>query len=72
MWSEVMDADAFAAFEEAGDIFDKKTAQRLKRYIYSAGNRQDPAKAYVAFRGRPPATASLLKKRGFLSATPGA
>jgi len=72
MWSEVMDADAFAAFEEAGDIFDAKTAARLKRYIYSSGNRMDPHEAYVAFRGRPPATESLLKKRGFLPNTPGA
>ncbi len=72
MWSEVMDADAFAAFEEAGDIFDAKTAHKLKRHIYAAGNRRDPLDAYVAFRGRPPATASLLIKRGFLSATPDA
>jgi peptidyl-dipeptidase Dcp len=72
MWSEVMDADAFAAFEEAGDIFDARIAGRLKRHIYAAGNRVDPHAAYVAFRGRPPATESLLKKRGFLDATPGA
>jgi peptidyl-dipeptidase Dcp len=65
MWSEVMDADAFAAFEETGDVFDRKTAQRLKKYIYSAGNRRDPAEAYVAFRGRPPQIAGLLKQRGF-------
>lgn len=67
MWSEVMDADAFAAFEEAGDIFDRKTANRLRKYIYSAGNRRDPADAYVAFRGRPPSIAGLLKGRGFAS-----
>ncbi len=67
MWSEVMDADAFAAFEEAGDIFDRKTADRLKRYIYSAGNMRDPEEAYVKFRGRPPAIDGLLKNRGFAS-----
>ncbi len=67
MWSEVMDADAFAAFEEAGDIFDRKTADRLKRYIYSAGNMRDPEAAYVKFRGRPPAVEGLLKNRGFVS-----
>jgi peptidyl-dipeptidase Dcp len=67
MWSEVMDADAFAAFEEAGDIFDRKTADRLKRYIYSAGNMRDPEAAYVKFRGRPPAVKGLLKNRGFVS-----
>ncbi len=65
LWSEVMDADAFAAFEEAGDIYDKKTARRLKEHVYSAGNRRDPLEAYVAFRGRPPEVESLLKKRGF-------
>jgi peptidyl-dipeptidase Dcp len=64
MWSEVMDTDAFAAFEEAGSIFDKKTAARLKEHIYSAGNRRDPAEAYVAFRGRAPSIDGLLKARG--------
>ena len=65
LWSEVMDADAFAAFEEAGDIFDRKTAAKLKQHVYSAGNRRDPLEAYVAFRGRPPKVESLLRKRGF-------
>jgi peptidyl-dipeptidase Dcp len=64
MWSEVMDADAFDAFLEAGSIFDRKTARRLKDFIYSAGNRRDPADAYIAFRGRLPTTKALLKKRG--------
>lgn len=64
LWSEVMDADAFAAFEEAGDIYDKKTARRLMTHVYSAGNSRDPMQAYVAFRGRPPEIQGLLKKRG--------
>jgi peptidyl-dipeptidase Dcp len=64
MWSEVMDADAFAAFEEAGDVFHRATAKKLYEYIYSAGNRRDPHAAYVAFRGRPPKIDGLLKKRG--------
>jgi peptidyl-dipeptidase Dcp len=64
LWSEVMDADAFAAFEEAGDIFDRKTASKLKAHIYSAGNRRDAHEAYVAFRGRPPEIDGLLHKRG--------
>ncbi len=64
LWSEVMDADAFAAFEEAGDVFHPKTAKKLAEYIYSAGNRRDPHEAYVAFRGRPPKIEGLLKKRG--------
>ena len=65
MWSEVMDADAFSAFEETGDVFDPATAAKLKEFIYSAGNLRDPHEAYVAFRGRPPSVEGLLKKRGF-------
>ena len=64
MWSEVMDADAFAAFEETGDVFHPTTAKKLYEFIYSAGNRRDPHAAYVAFRGRPPKIDGLLKKRG--------
>ncbi len=64
LWSEVMDADAFAAFEETGDAFDKATAKKLHKYIYSGGNQRDPLEAYVAFRGRPPEIKGLLKKRG--------
>lgn len=66
LWSEVMDADAFAAFEESGDIFDPDIAERLERQIYAAGNRQDPLAAYIAFRGREPDVKSLLRKRGLL------
>ncbi|MHA7772576.1 M3 family metallopeptidase [Roseibium sp. M-1] len=65
MWSEVMDADAFEAFEEKGDVFDRETADKLLTYIYSAGGRQDPEQAYLAFRGRPPRIDALLEKRGF-------
>ena len=64
LWSEVMDADAFAAFEETGDVFHAKTAKRLAEFVYSAGNRRDPHEAYVAFRGRAPKIERLLKKRG--------
>jgi len=64
LWSEVMDADAFAAFEEAGDVFHRPTAKKLHEFIYSAGNRRDPHEAYVAFRGRAPKVDGLLKKRG--------
>ena len=67
LWSEVMDADAFAAFEEAGDIFDRRTAERLREFIYAGGNSRDPAAAYRAFRGRPPKVDSLLQKRGFIA-----
>jgi peptidyl-dipeptidase Dcp len=64
LWSEVMDADAFAAFEEAGDVFDPQTAEKLHRYIYSSGGSMDPAEAYTKFRGRMPAIDALLAKRG--------
>jgi peptidyl-dipeptidase Dcp len=64
MWSEVLDADAFAAFEETGDIFDPATAKRLRDTIYAAGGSRDPAAAYTAFRGRLPSAEALLAKRG--------
>ena len=64
MWSEVLDADAFEAFEETGDAFDPATAKRLRDFIYGAGNLRDPAEAYKAFRGRLPTVDALLKKRG--------
>ncbi|MGH6789479.1 MAG: M3 family metallopeptidase, partial [Pseudolabrys sp.] len=70
MWSEVLDADAFEAFEETGNAFDPATAQRLRDYIYGAGNLRDPAEAYKAFRGRLPAVDALLKKRGLADAVP--
>src|SRR5207244_11983367 len=66
MWSEVMDADAFGAFEEAGDIFDPATAKRLHDDIYSSGGSRDPENAYVAFRGREPEADALLRRRGLL------
>ncbi len=64
MWSEVMDADAFAAFEEAGDYFDPETAAKLEKYILSAGGSRDAEELYVAFRGRMPGVEALLKGRG--------
>jgi peptidyl-dipeptidase Dcp len=66
MWSEVMDADAFGAFEEAGDIFDSATAKRLHDDIYSSGGSRDPEDAYIAFRGREPEPDALLRRRGLL------
>ncbi len=64
LWSEVLDADGFGAFEEAGDPYDPATAKRLKDYVYAAGNSRDPAEAYRLFRGRMPAVDTLLAKRG--------
>ncbi len=66
MWSEVMDADAFGAFEEAGDIFDPSLAKRLHDDIYASGGSRDPEDAYVAFRGREPEPDALLRRRGLL------
>ena len=68
MWSEVMDADAFAAFEETGDVFDPDTAARLAEHIYSAGGSRDEAELYTAFRGRMPGVEALLAKRGLTAA----
>jgi len=64
MWSEVMDADAFEAFEETGNAFDPATAEKLEKWVYSAGGSRDPAELYVAFRGAMPSVAALLKGRG--------
>ncbi len=64
MWSEVMDADAFEAFEETGDPFDPDTAKRLEAHILSVGGSRDAAELYTAFRGRMPGPAALLKGRG--------
>jgi peptidyl-dipeptidase Dcp len=64
LWSEVMDADAFNAFLEAGDVFAPEVAAKLKRFIYSAGDTRDAADAYTLFRGRLPTPDALLEKRG--------
>ena len=68
MWSEVMDADAFEAFEEAGGAFDPERAAALEKHILSTGGSQDAAELYTAFRGRLPGVQALLKGRG-LAAT---
>ncbi|RQM20900.1 hypothetical protein B5M09_004078 [Aphanomyces astaci] len=66
LWAAVLDADAFQAFVEAGDIFDKDTADRAKKFIYSSGNTRDQMEAYRAFRGREPSIDALMKKKGFV------
>ncbi len=66
MWSEVMDADAFEAFLEAGDPFDPATAKRLEQHILSAGGSEEADVLYTAFRGRMPGVEPLLKGRGLL------
>jgi peptidyl-dipeptidase Dcp len=66
MWAEVLEADGYAAFEEAGDPFDRATAERLLKWIYSVGNSIDPATAFRSFRGRDPSVEPMLEKRGLL------
>ncbi|MEI2806683.1 M3 family metallopeptidase [Albidovulum sp.] len=66
MWSEVMDADAFDAFLEAGDPFDPETARRLEEHILSAGGSQEADRLYTAFRGRMPGVEPMLRGRGLL------
>jgi peptidyl-dipeptidase Dcp len=68
MWSEVMDADAFAAFEETGDAFDPATAARLEKFILSAGGSDEAETLYTAFRGGMPGVEALLKGRGLVEA----
>jgi len=66
MWAEVLDADAYGAFKEAGNPFDPQVAAKLKQWIYSSGNSFEPGFAYASFRGRPPRVEALLEKRGLL------
>lgn len=65
LWSETMDADTWAAFEEAGDVWDKDTAERFRSIILSTANETDRKEAYRKFRGRDPEVKYILKKRGF-------
>lgn len=63
-WAEVMDADGFEAFKEAGSIFDPALAAKLRREVLERGNTRDPAESYLQFRGRMPTPDALLKNRG--------
>jgi peptidyl-dipeptidase Dcp len=67
LWSDVITADAFGAFTEAGGPYDRKVSDRLRKNIFSIGNTIDPAEAYRNFRGRDPKVEALMKKRGFSS-----
>ena len=68
LWSDVLTADAFGAFTEAGSPYDKTVADKLSRNIFSVGNTIDPAEGYRAFRGRDPKVEALMVKRGFAKA----
>lgn len=65
LWSEVMDADTWAAFAEKGDVWDKDLALKFRTMILATGNESDRSEAYRAFRGRDPDVNALLKRRGF-------
>ncbi|MGQ0659992.1 M3 family metallopeptidase [Sphingosinicella sp.] len=65
LWSETMDADTWAAFEAAGNVWDPATARRFAEVLLSTGNETDRAEAYRAFRGRDPDVDALLRRRGF-------
>ena len=64
MWSEVMDADAFEAFREAGSAFDADVAAKLERHVLAAGGSEEADVLYTKFRGRMPGPEALLKGRG--------
>jgi peptidyl-dipeptidase Dcp len=64
LWAETLDADAFTAFKDSGDIFDPELASRFKEYIFAAGGREEPEVLYRKFRGSDPDIEPLLKIRG--------
>jgi len=66
LWAEVLDADGFDAFVEAGNPFDPEVAARLRQFIYASGNSLEPSAAYRAFRGRGPTPEPMLKQRGLV------
>lgn len=65
LWADVLTADAYQAFMEAGGPYDPAVAARLREHVFSRGNTIDPAEAYRAFRGRDPRIGALMAKRGF-------
>jgi peptidyl-dipeptidase Dcp len=67
LWAEVLDADGYDAFVEAGNPFDQAVARRLQTFIYSSGNSLEPSEAYRAFRGRGPTVEPMLKQRGLVT-----
>ena len=69
LWAEVLDADGFDAFKEAGDLFDAEVAQRLRRFIYSSGDSIEPGAAFKAFRGRAPVVEPMLRAKGLMEET---
>ena len=70
IWSNILDADGFEAFKEAGDIYDPELAKRLKDNIYAAGGTDDAMNLFVKFRGKEPTIDALLEVRGLKPAGP--
>jgi peptidyl-dipeptidase Dcp len=70
LWADVLTADAYQAFMEAGGPYDPAVAARLREHVFSRGNTIDPAEAYRAFRGRDPRIEALMAKRGFSTISP--
>lgn len=66
MWSEVLDADAFEAFEETGNPFNPDVARRLRDNVYSVGGSVDAEETYKAFRGKMPSPDAMMRKRGLV------
>lgn len=64
IWSEVLDSDAFEAFEESGDLFNKELADKFRKEVLAPGGKSDALDMYVAFRGREPKIEALLRNRG--------
>jgi peptidyl-dipeptidase Dcp len=64
LWAEVLDADAYNAFEESGDIFNKNIAEKFRRYILQPGSIEDEMQMYINFRGKKPNADALLRNRG--------
>ena len=69
LWAEVLDADAFDAFVEAGDVYDRNTAARVRNHVYSVGNSVEPSATFREFRGRDPTIVPMLKKKGLLASS---
>ena len=65
LWSEILDADGFAAFKQAENIFDPETAARLKKWVYQSGGLREADELYRNFRGQDPSIEPLLEGRGF-------
>ncbi|HEY6133752.1 MAG TPA: M3 family metallopeptidase [Rubrivivax sp.] len=66
LWAEVLDADGYDAFTEAGDPFDPQVAQALRRFIYASGDTLEPGAAYASFRGRAAQVGPMLRKKGLV------